>query len=500
MRRSSSTVREARADRKASIKQRSHSVAAQVLSQSLPSHPLPVLRVRVATEFDVQVKISLDGVSDRQGLPAVCRAGSNQVVTMSAPCCLTAPNASRKGSVVVAGFQEAVPFVVASSGGSVISVGAKGRCKQTLLQSCEWDWRNAAEKPTEGRALDVESSGSELEIRVRPQTVMELKRCCQMQALHEAMRDQDYDTLRAQVTKARMASVDMDQIALGEARLKELKDLGLHVSEGCDKVSIREKMDWSKVTSKIGSPGTNEECSACANCPCNTQENPGEVLEVVEGAIQNILEKFGPDGDRLLFESLVDAALAVEDGCIWKSGGKFIFSEFSRNQSCIALERMLLKYEKHKCNEMMKHLHEYTEKRYNGFVTAIQVNIHPECRSYHDQHRDIYSQKQTAGPNCTCQFQECIGTVCYTLGSSRKAQLQTMTDNMSSISPCGENCKGRTEHVWLHSGSSMYFNVEWNKNHTHGVPPCDYQCGPRISLAFLLAPKPSLYGVCTLGS
>lgn len=499
MRRSSSTVSEARADRKASTKHRSHCVVAQVLSQSLPTHPVPVLRVRVNTEFDVKVKVSLDGVSDKQGLPAICRAGTNETVTLSAPRCLTAPHASRKGVVEVAGFQETIPFAVAASGGSVISVGSKGRQKQTVLQSTNWDWRNAAEKPTEGRAVDVEFVGSELEIHVRAQTVMELKRCCQMQALHEAMKDQDYDTLRAQVTKARMASVDMDQIALGEARLKELKDLGLHVSEGCDKASIREKMDWARVTSKIGDEGTNKECNVSANCPCNVRENPGEILEVKDGVMQKIMEKFGPNGDQLLFESLVDAALAVEEGCIWKSGGKFIFSEFNRNQSCVALERMLLKYEKHKCNEMMKHLHEYTEKQYNGYVTAIQVNIHPECGTYHDQHRDIYSNKQSAGPNCTCQFQECIGTVCYTLGSSRKAKLETMTDTMSNICPCGENCQGRVEHVWLHSGSSMYFNVEWNKNHTHGIPPCDYGCGPRISLAFLLAPKPSLY-VCAVGA
>jgi len=222
---------------------------------------------------------------------------------------------------------------------------------------------------------------------------------------------------------------------------------------------------------------------------CNVEQNPGEVLEFVDGAVQDCLKEFGPDGDadKYLFQGLVDAALTVEEGCIWKAGGKFIFSEFSRNQSVTALDRMLSNSGQHRCAKMVQQLLRHTESKYAGFVTAIQINFHPHKGTYHDQHRDIYSVKQAAGPNCTCQFQDCVGTVCYSIGSSRRVLLETMTDTLSSIKSCGENCHGRREWRWLHSGNSMYFNGAWNDNHTHGIPPSEEECGPRISLAFLLA-------------
>merc|ERR1711920_391312 len=162
----------------------------------------------------------------------------------------------------------------------------------------------------------------------------------------------------------------------------------------------------------------------------------------------------------------------------------------NRNQSGTALCRLLINHNMHRTADMMQLMVKRTQERYKGYVTAIQVNFHPHKGTYHDQHRDIYSQKQTAGPNCTCQFQDCVGTVCYTLGSSRIVLLETMTDNLSSICSCGDDCEGRREMRWFNSGSSMFFNDDWNQNHTHGIPPCDEECGPRISLAFLLAAKP----------
>jgi len=242
---------------------------------------------------------------------------------------------------------------------------------------------------------------------------------------------------------------------------------------------------------KTGAPNVNEVCTACENCPCNISKNPGEVLEVVEGDVQNILKAFGENGDQKLFDGLVDAALAAEEGCIWKAGGKFIFTEFNRNQSAAALERFLMNLGKHECAKMLMELHKHTERRYAGYVSAIQINFHPQHGSYHDQHRDIYSIKQSAGPNCTCQFQECVGTVCYSLGSSRVCLLETMTDDMSSIKACGDDCSGRKEYTWLHSGTSMFFNGDWNNNHTHGIPPSEEKCGPRLSIALLLAANPT---------
>merc|ERR1712032_1527623 len=277
---------------------------------------------------------------------------------------------------------------------------------------------------------------------------MELKRRRQLQAMTEAMQDKDYDTLRAQVTKAKMASVEMEHIAKGEARLKDLRMEGLHVNDGCDHATVREQMQWCKVTSRVGVPDVNDPCTISEDCPCNIQLLNGEIFECRENAVQDCLKEFGPEPDKQLFEQLVECALNVEQGCIWRAGGKFIFSEFSRNQSVTALTRMLRRVGKQRAADMLGCLLQHSEKRYEGYVTAIQVNFHPHQGTYHDQHWDIYSQKQSAGPNCTCQFQECVGTVCYSIGSSRVALLSTMTDEMSQVKPCCEDCEGRREYRW----------------------------------------------------
>jgi len=478
-------------ERKISVRKR-HSVAAQVLGKSATVASFPVLKVTVTAAFDATVSVSLQGARpEGRGLPAVCRAGATAVATLVAP---KNKAVNIKGEVEIGGFDEPAHFYLGCAAGDSDSwAGSKGHWKHTALHTASWDWKAFAEKPAEGQAADIELGGGELKIKLRLQTAVELRRSLQLQALHEAMETKDYDTLRAQVTKARMASVDMEQITLGETRLKEWRELGLHVNEGCDKASVRAKFDWSAVTHKNGTPNVNKACTICEDCDCNVLTHPGEELEIVPDHVQSILQAFGPDSDRQLFEGLVEAALTAEEGCIWKAGGKFIFSEFNRNQSMIALCRMLLRFKLDRCSKMLTELHKYTEQKYKGFVTAVQVNFHPDDGSYHDQHRDIYSVKQAAGPNCTCQFQDCVGTVCYSIGSSRICLLQTMTDTLSSIQPCGESCEGSSDYTWLHSGSSMYFNGDWNNNHVHGVPPAEEQCGPRISLAFLLASKPSSF-------
>eukprot|EP00933_Yihiella_yeosuensis_P004412 TRINITY_DN10877_c0_g1_i1.p1 TRINITY_DN10877_c0_g1~~TRINITY_DN10877_c0_g1_i1.p1 ORF type:complete len:520 (-),score=83.80 TRINITY_DN10877_c0_g1_i1:1756-3315(-) len=464
-------------------------VANRTAPPAVSSTPALKVNVTVSNAFDARVSVSLEGAKPQgRGLPSICSAGSTASATYFGPPLLIAGGA--KGSIEIDGFLEAVPFFIGQGSQNSCWVKAKGRFKFVALQAPSWDWKNNGEKPTEGKAADVELSGIDLSIQVRCMSAMELKRTLQLQALQEAAEGEDYDSLRAQVTKARMASVEMDHIAKGEARLKELQSKGLHVNEGCDKDTLRELMSASRVTSKVGAPNVNKPCTVSPDCPCNVEVNPGEVLEFIEDDVQNCLQKdFGSDADKDLYQGLVEAALAVEEGCVWKAGGKLIFSEFNRNQSVIALTRMLVKYGKQRTADMIQKLVVYTESRFGGFVTAIQVNFHPHPGTYHDQHRDIYSQKQSAGPNCTCQFQECSGTICYSLGSSRLVQMDTMTDDLSSIRCCSDNCEGRRELRWLHSGASMYFNGDWNNNHTHGIPPSEEECGPRMSLAFLLAAK-----------
>lgn len=477
-------------ERRDSTRRRVHCVAAQVLKKITPmaASAVPVLKVSVTTAFEAKVTVSLDGAKqDGKGLPAVCRAGTVAEAAFSAP--RSQSKSGLKGAVKIGGFDESTELFIGPGGSTDSWVVSKGHWKHTSTQAAAWNWKEAAEKPTEGQAADIELSGGEMKIHLRAQTAVELKRCLALQALRGAMEFEDYDSLRAQVTKARMASCDQEHIALGEARLKVLKEKGLHVNEGCDKASIRQKLNWDLVTSCVGAEEVNDTCKACEDCPCNVSLNPGEVMDIQDEHVQEILKASGPHADKVLFEQLVGAALAAEEGCVWRAGGKLIFSEFNRNQSVAALERRLEKTHP-QCCKMLMELHSYTERKYNGFVTAIQVNMHTDGTSHHDQHRDIYSVKQSAGPNCTCQFQDCVGTVCYSIGSSRQVLLETMTDKLSNIQPCGENCQGRRERRWLHSGASMYFNGPWNDNHTHGIPATE-GCGPRISLAFLLASKPT---------
>ena len=117
------------------------------------------------------------------------------------------------------------------------------------------------------------------------------------------------------------------------------------------------------------------------------------------------------------------------------------------------------------------------------------MNFHTSNATFHAQHRDIYSAKQRGGLNCTCQFRACVGTICYTVGASRQVLCETMTDDLSPVTACGEDCRGTSETRYLRSGESMYFNEDWNNAHTHGIPQTDEKSGPRISIAFLLGAR-----------
>mmetsp|Transcript_43045 Transcript_43045/g.93747 ORF Transcript_43045/g.93747 Transcript_43045/m.93747 type:complete len:166 (+) Transcript_43045:1-498(+) len=162
-------------------------------------------------------------------------------------------------------------------------------------------------------------------------------------------------------------------------------------------------------------------------------------------------------------------------------------SSTDRNQSPAAVLRLLesIPGAKGGVAKGMRALVNFTEARYSCNVTAVQVNFHPDQTSFHAQHRDIFSAKQRGGLNCTCSFRTCVGTACYSVGSSRVLMLDTMTDEFSSLEACGEDCTRRSERRWVDNGALMYFNDAWNLTHTHGVPQCTHDCGPRISIALL---------------
>lgn len=484
----------------AATSKRATSVAALVLKpppQAAPYQPA-VVKINVSSAIEAKVSATVQGaqVEDHRGqltstLSAVCGAGSTSAATFVSlnPC----RGSAAKGTLQIDDF-EPVPFSLAHTEQGLTFVNSKGRWRHTALSAPPWDWKNhSSEKPTDGFAADLEVSASAranqpglLKVALRPATEMELKRFLQLRALKEAEEDEDYDTLIAQLMKAKQAGVEREHIERGEERLKELRKAGRHVAEGCAKDDIRTQMVWSRITSRSGAPNTNTPCVKCEDCPCNNQQNEGEQLEVYSNAVQDFLSDFGPEGDRELFQELADSACAVEEGAVWRAGGKFIFSAFDRNQSVIALTRMLMNQGRSRCAKMILRLVQQSESRYEGHVTAIQINFHPHGKTFHDQHRDIYSAKQRAGPNCTCSFKKAVGTVCFTVGSSRVCLLDTCTDELSAIKQCGDSCQGRSERQWLHSGDAMYFNEAWNSNHTHGIPQMQEESGPRISIAFLL--------------
>lgn len=459
-----------------------------------PSYPA-VLKVTVDGKLDCSVKVQVvGGKAEGNGLPQICVAGKQSTATYLSSSATRGP--MTKGSLIIEGF-DAVPFCVAHNDQGTTYVQGKGKWRCTSLSAPRWNWREQAPKPTEGRAADLQVIASksvdnvpQLKVCVRDATEMELKRCLQGQALRDAQEAGDYDMLLAQVTKAKQAGVDREQIEEAEDRLNGLRKLGKHVNCGCDKESLRLMMQWDKVT-RCSDVLPTDACKV-PECPCN-QEACGEVLQVFPNAVQSCLKDFGPEGDRELFEELAGSALAVEEGSVWKAGGKLIFSAFDRNQSVQALTRMLNNAGRTRCVKLLLQMVKHSEAEYGGYVTAIQVNFHPNGESFHAQHRDIYSAKQRAGPSCTCTFKKCVGTVCYTVGSSRQCLLETMTDVFSAIKPCGASCTGRRERRWLHSGDAMYFNEAWNANHTHGIPAIEngQEIGPRISIAFLLGAEES---------
>mmetsp|Transcript_48029 Transcript_48029/g.86390 ORF Transcript_48029/g.86390 Transcript_48029/m.86390 type:complete len:526 (-) Transcript_48029:359-1936(-) len=469
-------------------------VTAQVFQPSCP----PAVKVSVEGSLDIAVKVTVQGAkAEGGGLPATCPAGKTSTATFLSSTVIR--GAMTKGTITVEGF-DPVPFAVAHNDQGTNFVNSKGRCRHTALAAPKWNWREHEEKPTEGKAADIEvmatrfaDKAPHLKVQVRPATETELRRCLQFQALREAQEGEDYEALHAQVAKARMAGVEVEQIEKGEERLRELRKQRLHINEGCDKDSLGQAMVWAKVTPLVEVGVQNEPCTASPDCACNEKQNCGEDLQVVPGAVQLCLKDFGSEGDRLFFEELSASAQAVEEGSVWKAGGKFIFSAFDRNQSVSALTRTLNNAGRNRCAKMILQMVAFSEKEYGGYVTAIQVNFHPHGGTYHGQHRDIYSAKQRAGPNCTCTFKKCVGTVCYTVGSSRVCLLETMTDEMSALRPCGETCTGRRERCLLNSGDAMFFNEAWNANHTHGIPAMEdgESHGPRISVAFLLGAEDS---------
>lgn len=344
----------------------------------------------------------------------------------------------------------------------------------------------------EGTVAEVSVSPgnfSEMTVTIRRAKKKELVRLAQEQALMSAMEKGRRSGLLAQISRSKMRRVDTSLIDQAARLLKTL-----HLSEGSylGHKEIGRLMRWKRVTQPADAVGDDVEPCPSGCCPCNAgQADDGEVCDITDGIIGRALDGVSPmhlDADRWLFQALVKAAMASPEGCVWKSGGKFLLTNEERNQAVTAIVSVLERDNSESdAGKGMRALVAYTEREYGYSVTAIQLNFHPNNKTSHKQHRDIYGAGQKAGLNCTCSFKKCTGTVCYSLGSSRQVQTETVIDSRSSYEPCGEECKGCATMRWAHSGSAMHFNAPWNNNHTHGIPQMEDACGPRISIALLCA-------------
>jgi hypothetical protein len=367
-----------------------------------------------------------------------------------------------------------------------------GRTRGTALHCSDLKASNGTSVEGEGWVVRGEVVAEQtIAVDVRAAKKKELTRVQQERALLSAMEKQKYSSLLAQITKSKMRKVHADVINKAQQVLKSIER-----TEGTflTHAYLKKKMKWKLVTTPADDSVVQVPCEASDDCPCNQPHaQDGEELTFTYGGVDAALSEAGLVGadrgnaDEWLFKQLVKAAMAAPEGCVWKSGGKFILSNEERNQSANAIVALLERDPDCKGGAGIRALVDYTEREYNARVTAVQLNFHPNEKSSHKQHRDIYGAGQKGGINCTCSFMKCIGTVCYSLGSSRQILTETMTDERSKYEACGESCTGCKTYTYLHSGCNMFFNGKWNRNHTHGVPSTSEPSGPRISIALLLA-------------
>eukprot|EP00656_Telonema_subtile_P054931 TRINITY_DN8330_c0_g1_i2.p1 TRINITY_DN8330_c0_g1~~TRINITY_DN8330_c0_g1_i2.p1 ORF type:complete len:313 (-),score=59.30 TRINITY_DN8330_c0_g1_i2:46-984(-) len=308
----------------------------------------------------------------------------------------------------------------------------------------------------------------------------------------------NYTRLHAQIVKARARGVERFRLVQAEQVLKTLS------VDSVSKEELSGAMKWQLVTKEAGERiverCTNTGCPLPAGRDLRVEGTPvtdcQEVLDFSEGSVSAALQASKGcraavgdlPGEQWLFEQLTAAAVSAPENCLWKAGGKLIFSSPDRNQAPLALTSTLMKYAPEAAGAIGA-LMDWTKSKFQCEITAVQVNLHLDGSSFHAQHRDIFSgaQKEKAGRDCTCSFKKCNGTVCFSVGSSRQVCCETMSDEMSHHENCGEDCGGFRELRWFNSGCAMYFNDKWNNGHTHGIVQATGPCGPRISIALLCA-------------
>ena len=242
---------------------------------------------------------------------------------------------------------------------------------------------------------------------------------------------------------------------------------GLEVAKPCDAATLKKKLSWKNVTVGPGDPVE----TACELDGCEVGK-PGEeeVCDIEGDMVQEALEQGCPlapkDGpiplDKWLFNQLAEAIfLGEKENALYRSGKHVIFSNPNRNQAPGSLCNYLLRLGKLEAAAAITALIQHTETKYSKHVSAVQINVHLDGKSCHKQHHDIYSisQREGAGRDCTCSFNEMVGTACYTVGSSRRVMKKAAP--CKHRKKCCDECSGYSVKPWLHSGDIMYFNKAW---------------------------------------
>eukprot|EP01043_Picozoa_sp_COSAG02_P026903 COSAG02_NODE_1563_length_11913_cov_6.216438_7_plen_859_part_00 len=346
-------------------------------------------------------------------------------------------------------------------------------------------------KETAAEVRMGEGWDAKLTVVLRKATEIELTRQDGTEALLKAEKGTKYSALNAAIIRAKASHVEAGLIARSTKRLSTLE-----VAKPCDSFTLKKTLKWKNVTEGSGD-SIIEQCNL-EGCQVGASRD-GELCDIEPGAVQEALCECSlapQDGsielDKWLFKQLSESILLGEkENALYRSGKHVIFSNPNRNQAPGSLCNYLMRLGKPEAAAAVMSLIDHTEKKYSKHVSAVQINVHLDGKSCHKQHHDIYSisQREGAGRDCTCSFNEMVGTACYTVGSSRRVMMRAAP--CKHRKKCCKDCAGYSKKQWLHSGDIMYFNKPWNRTWTHGIPHHDYDAdgdiGPRMSIALLCA-------------
>eukprot|EP00930_Biecheleria_cincta_P089400 TRINITY_DN7869_c0_g3_i2.p1 TRINITY_DN7869_c0_g3~~TRINITY_DN7869_c0_g3_i2.p1 ORF type:complete len:540 (-),score=99.42 TRINITY_DN7869_c0_g3_i2:207-1826(-) len=335
-------------------------------------------------EFDVHLT---EGELERrsEGFPATLPKGSTTVTYRSSN--------SLVGEVRVENVPP-VPFGVqvegaksAAPGGRINWVSTELRQRTLVAGAGQLELGSGMGARGEGTAVDVTISdgyNATMTVVIRRAKKKELTKLAQEQALVSAMERGRYSSLLAQISRSKMRKVPAALIEQANRLLKSIQPAdGTFLTHN----ELSKLMRWKRVTCPAG--GTEdrvETCSGSEDCPCNAgQAQAGETCDVLGGSVHEALDGVAPSevpADMWLFKALVKAALTAPEGCVWKSGGKFLLSNEERNQSPTAIVNVLERdNQESDAGKGIRALVAYTEREYGFRVTAIQLNFHPNQKS-----------------------------------------------------------------------------------------------------------------------